>query len=431
MWLPLVLAFILTRLYHLLVLPPFMDEMIYTRWLQTIKTTGDWLLPLKEFGWEPLGIWTASLINRIISDPVFSLRLNSVIFSGLSLIMVYKLSGRTAVLFYVLSPIILFHDRLGLRGDNPVILAALMVFFGLKERLEAKKPSAAIWIGLGIALGLFAKTTAAALPIVVALSYLWFRPKLKPIDFISGVLSTVPVLFYGLTGTLGQVINKQNTFVGEALVKNNLLQIGPWLYQYLTWPVLLLVIGGLLVSRKNRLLWLSWLVPLFLLIVSAKILFPRYLLPMVPFLLIYAASGFSWLKQKLPKSLRPLLIIFLLAPAWFSWQIMQNSAAAALPEIDKWQYITGWPSGYGVKELTDYLKTDTPAVLVTESDDLIKTGTKYYWPDYPFIITQTATSGGYFVSNINNQLPDNLTGYLLKEFPRPENKSALRLWQLE
>ncbi|MFH1280668.1 MAG: hypothetical protein ABII08_03610, partial [Candidatus Beckwithbacteria bacterium] len=178
-------------------------------------------------------------------------------------------------------------------------------------------------------------------------------------------------------------------------------------------------------------LWLSWLVPLFLLIVSAKILFPRYLLPMVPFLLIYAASGFSWLKQKLPKSLRPLLIIFLLAPAWFSWQIMQNSAAAALPEIDKWQYITGWPSGYGVKELTDYLKTDTPAVLVTESDDLIKSGLPYLWPDHPFIITQTATASAYYVSNINDQLPENLTGQLLKEFPRPENKSALRLWQLK
>lgn len=139
MWLPLVIIFILTRIYHLLALPPFIDEMIYTRWLQTIKTTGDWLLPLKEFGWEPLGIWTASLINRIISDPVFSLRLNSVIFSGLSLIMVYKLSGRTAVLFYVLSPIILFHDRLGLRGDNLVILAALMVFFWFKGTVGSEK----------------------------------------------------------------------------------------------------------------------------------------------------------------------------------------------------------------------------------------------------------------------------------------------------
>ncbi|MDZ7587305.1 MAG: glycosyltransferase family 39 protein [Patescibacteria group bacterium] len=431
MWLPLVIIFILTRIYHLLALPPFIDEMIYIRWLQTIKITGDWLLPLKEFGWEPLGIWTASLINRFISNPLFSLRLNSVIFSILSLFMVGKLAGRSAMLFYVLSPIILFHDRLGLRGDNLVVLAGLMVIYGLKERLEVKKPNAVIWVGLGIALGLFAKTTAAALPIVVALSYLWFRPKLKPIDFIAGILSTIPFLFYWLTGTLGQVINKESTFVGEALFKNNLLQIGPWLFQYLTWPVLFLIIGGLILSWKNRLLLISWLVPLFLLAVSAKILFPRYLLPIIPFLLIYAASGFNWLKQKLPKFLRPLLIIFLLAPAWFSWQIIAQPDKAPLPEIERWQYISGWPSGYGLTELVTYLKTDSPAVLVTEDNDLIKTGLPYLWPNHPFIITQTATASAYYVSNINDQLPENLTGRLLKEFPRPENKTALRLWQLE
>ena len=68
---------------------------------------------------------------------------------------------------------------------------------------------------------------------------------------------------------------------------------------------------------------------------------------------------------------------------------------------------------------------------MTEDNDLIKTGLPYFWPDYPFIITHTATASAYFVSNINNQLPDNLTGRLIKEFPRPENKSALRLWQLE
>ena len=425
------ILFVLSRLWHLLAMPPFLDELIYVRWLDTIKTTGNWLLPLKEFGWEPLGIWTASLINRIISDPLLSLRLNSVIFSALSLVMVYKLAGRSAAFFYVFSPIILFHDRLGLRGDNLVILATLMVLYGLKKRLEAKKPNAVIWVGLGIALGLFTKTTAAALPIVVVLSYLWFRPKLKLIDYISGILSTIPFLFYWLTGTLGQVINKESTFVGEALLKNNLLQIGPWLFQYLTWPVLLLIIGGLILSWKNRLLLISWLVPLFLLAVSAKILFPRYLLPIIPFLLIYAASGFNWIKQKLPKSLRPLLIVFLLLPAWFSWQMILNPKTAALPEIDKWQYVTGWPSGYGLAELITYLKTDPPALLVTEDNDLIKSGLPYLWPDHPFVITQTATASAYFVSNINNQLPDGLTGRLIKEFPRPENKSALRLWQLE
>lgn len=407
MWLPLVFIFILTRVYHFMVLPPFLDELLYVRWLNTIKTTGDWLLPLKEFGWEPLGIWTASLINRVIGDPLFSLRLNSVLFGLLSLVMVYKLAGKTAALLYLLSPLILFHDRLGLRGDNLVIFGALMVYYGLSKKLS-------VWWGLGIAIGLFSKTTAAALPIVVVFSYLWLRPKLKRKDFIAGILSITPVIFYWLTGTLSQVINKQSTFVGEALIKNNLLQIGPWLYQYLTWPVLLLVFIGFKVAWKNRLLWLSWLVPLLLLIVSAKILFPRYLLPLMPFLLIYAAAGFNWLKQKLPKLLRPLLIIFLLAPAWFCWQIMQNPVSAPLPEIDKWQYITGWPSGYGVKELIDYLQTNQLAPLLKYSAEEI--------------LTDKAKNGDYIITNINHE---GVNGELVKEFFRPENKSSIKLFKLQ
>jgi len=129
----LIIGFFLTRLYHLTVMPPFMDELIYVRWLNEIRFHGDWLVPLKEFGWEPLGIWLAALINRLVVDPVLSLRLTSVIVSGGCLLLINKLAGRAAALFYILSPLILLHDRLGLRGDNLVVLAALLVFCGLRQ----------------------------------------------------------------------------------------------------------------------------------------------------------------------------------------------------------------------------------------------------------------------------------------------------------
>lgn len=384
-------------------MPPFLDELIYSRWLNEIKFNGNWLIPLTEFGWEPLQIWSAALINRWVADPVLSLRLTSVLISGLSLIFINKLAGRAAALFYILSPIILMHDRLGLRGDNLVVLAVLMVFWGLKKRLP-------FWTGLGLAVGLFAKTTAAALPIVVILSYLWLRRKLKPADFLAAFLAALPILFYWLTGTLGQVISKQDTFVGGFMLKNNLFQIGPWLWQYLTWPVVLLVLVGMIVAR-SRLLLISLLVPLLLLMVSAKILFPRYLLPIMPFLLILAATGFHWLKQKLPRILKPLLIVFFLVPVWFSWQILKDVTMAPLPEIDQWQYITGWPSGYGVKELTDYLQTNQEETFSAEA-----------------ILTDTASGSAFAVTNINHE---GINGELIKEFPRSGNKSSLKLWRLQ
>jgi len=405
-WVLLLLSFFLTRLYHLTVMPPFMDELIYIRWLNEIRFHGDWLIPLKEFGWEPLQIWLAALVNRLLPDPLLSLRLTSVIIGSLCLFLINKLAGKTAVLLYLLSPLILLHERLGLRGDNLVVLAALMVFYGLRQRLS-------FWWGLGIAIGLFSKTTAAALPLVVLVSYLWIRPKLKRPDFAAAALAVLPIGFYYFTGTLGAVVGKQSTFVGEALVKNNLLQIGPWLYQYLTWPVVLLVVVGILVSLKNRLLLINTLTPLILLVVSAKILFPRYLLPIMPFILIYAAAGFNWLKQTLPRALRPLLIVFLLAPAWFSRQILTDLPAAPLPEIDRWQYVTGWPSGYGVKELTDYLRINQLELQLSGSPEAI--------------LTDTASGSAYAVTNINH---DGVNGELIKDFPRPENKSSLKLWRL-
>lgn len=396
----LVSIFLLSRLYHLMVMPPFLDELIYVRWLGQIKTVNDWLIPLKEFGWEPLQIWIAALVNRIFIDPVLSLRLTSVFISGVSLILLYKIAGKTAALFYLLSPLVLLHDRIGLRGDNLVVLAALMVFYGLRR-------NAALWVGAGLAIGIFSKTTAAALPAVILISYLLLKRRPKPVDFAAGALVLVPLVFYFFSGTLTAVIAKQNTFVGEAMIKNNLIQVGTWLGQYLTWPIILLLAAGILVSLKNKLLFVSAITPLVLLIVSAKILFPRYLLPVVPFLIIYAAAGFRWLRRTLPRPLKPLLIIFLLSPVWFSFMILKDLPAAPLPEIDKWQYVTGWPSGYGVKEVIDYLHDN----LYSAEE----------------ILTDKAKNSSYAVTNINHEEVD---GELIKEFPRPGNKSSLKLWRL-
>jgi hypothetical protein len=227
------------------------------------------------------------------------------------------------------------------------------------------------------------------------------------------------------------VINKQTIFVGETMYQNNLLQIAPWTWQYLTWPVILLAVCGLIINRKNFLLLFSWLVPLVLLIATAKILFPRYLLPIIPFWLVYAGLGWVWLERQLPRVLKPLLAVFLLAPVWFDAKILKNFSTAPLPEIDRWQYVTGWPSGYGLKQLVDYLRFNPPETLVVEDNDLVRTGIKYYWPENNMTLTDQLIGGVLAVTNVTDKLPEGISGELVKEFPRPENKSSLRLWQLE
>jgi len=51
-----------------------------------------------------------------------------------------------------------------------------------------------------------------------------------------------------------------------------------------------------------------------------------------------------------------------------------------LPQIEKWQYVNGWPSGYGVQETAQFIKELNPDYILTEKSDLLRTGISYYQP---------------------------------------------------
>lgn len=442
----LVSIFFASRFFKLMAMPIFLDEALYIRWLNTIHQSNDWLLPLKEFGWEPLNIWIAAVINIMVKDSLLSLRLTAVFFGFLTLICLFLVLKQILkpkivyiILFtYLISPVILLYDRLGLRGDSAVSFCFSLALLGLVQRLIHKKPPASYLISLAIILGLLIKTTAVVIPLAVLISFIVFKSKITKTDLKALALTFSPLAFYYFTHTLSLVLNKSSVFLntGATMVKDNLYEQLLWLDQYLTWPVVILFFLGLFLLFKQqralfKLLLISFVTSFFFMILTAKILFPRYLLLSFVSALIIAGYGLSQIFAQLPRLLKPLTVVFLIPALILSFSLMVDLKSAQLPEIERWQYVTGWPSGYGLTELVEYLKTNPPAVLVTEGNDLIKSGLPYLWPGYPFIITQSATASAYYVSNINDQLPENLTGRLLKEFPRPENKSALRLWQLK
>ena len=442
----LIIIFFASRFYKLMAMPLFLDETLYIRWLNTIHQSGDWLLPLKEFGWEPLNIWIAAVINLLAKDSLLSLRLTAILFGLLTLICLFLALKQILkpkivylILFtYLISPVILLYDRLGLRGDSAVSFCFSLALLGLVQRLIQKKPFAGYLISLAIILGLLIKTTAIMIPLIVLISFIVFKQKPTKTDAKALGLTTLPLIFYYFTHTLSLVLNKSSVFLntGVTMIKNNLYQQLLWLYQYLTWPVVVLFFVGLFLLFKQqkklfKLLLISLLTTFIFMALTAKILFPRYILLSFMSALIIAGYGLSQIFTQLPRILKPLTVVFLIPALILSFSLIRDLKSAQLPEIERWQYVTGWPAGYALNDLVAYLKTDAPQILVTEDNDLIKSGLLYLWPEHPFIITQTPTASAYFVSNINNQLPDNLTGRLIKEFPRPENKSAIRLWQLE
>ncbi|AKM79386.1 MAG: hypothetical protein UX85_C0002G0081 [Candidatus Beckwithbacteria bacterium GW2011_GWB1_47_15] len=462
--------FVVSRLVRVLSFPPFLDELLYTRWVATISADlNQWLLPLKEFGWAPFTTWVATLINLIAKDPLLSLRLTAALFGGLSLIVVFRLAqtwfkspliGYLSLFLILTSPIVLIHDRLGLRGDSAVTLAALLVVYGLSLRLIKNKTRGAYLAGLGLMLGLLTKSTAWLLPGSAILAYFWFRPKLNRHDFWAAALPGLSVIFYLATGSLTSFIGKRQVFllsVNQALdsIRPNLIQVAWWSWQYLTWPVLLLVLVGAVVAYFNyRPFWkilLVTIIPMLLFVVLfAKILFPRYLLYVFVLSLFFAAVGLEAILKKLSHLLGAVLIAAVFwQPLVTDFVIVTDLKKAPLPEIERWQYVTGWPSGYGLAEVVDYLKTFPPEILITESDDLVKTGLPYLWPDHGMTVVSLADDmvlapaarqsvlnaleneeEVFLALNVAETVPASLSAELLFQVFRPENKSSIKIFKV-
>jgi len=442
--------------------PPFLDETIYIRWLETIKNTNFWFLPLREFGWAPLTTWISAIINIFIKENLLSLRLSAGFFGFLSLIIAYKLAKllfkQSSVVFFtsvliIISPIVFIHDRLGLRGDSAVTFSALLLLYGLTKRLINKKSSASYIIGFAIALGLLIKSTAWIFPLIVVLAYLVFKPKLIKSDFFAGLLSTSSLFFYFLTNSLSAFLNKTNVFLVSSdqpvsLFKSNLIQLFQWSYQYLSWPVLIMILFGTIICyKKYRKIWLLLTISIVPVIIFdlffAKIFFPRYLLFITVFSFFFAGFGISFIWKKLPIYLKPLLLLIVFLPNLLTdIAIIKDIRTAKLPEIERWQYVTGWPSGYNLQDLTDYLKSNPPDILITETNDLIRSGVPYLWPEHSMRIifmndnlelaeSLPADKLIFLTLNTSEQLSSQFKGELIKQFPRPENKTSIKLYKIQ
>ncbi len=456
------ILFAATRLVNLMKFPMFLDEAIYFRWLETIKANpSQWLLPLKEFGWAPLTTWIATLASFIVKDSLLALRLTAVFFGGLSVMIAYKtakiLFNKPAAflicLLIITAPIVLIHDRLGLRGDSAVTFVSLLTLFGLSKRLLLKQSKASYIIGLAIALGLLIKSTAWVLAPLVALSFLIFRTRLSLDDLKASLLPALSALFYLSTNSFTAFANKSSVFLlpsqqVASFLKPNLIQLALWSHQYLTWPVLILMFIGAAVTFKTKiqtwkLIALLTLPTVIFVTLFAKIFFPRYLLATAVLGMFTATAGLAWIFKKIHSSWHwAVALIFLLPSLLLDFYIVKDiKLASNLPEIEKWQYVTGWPSGYAVVDLINYLKTDSPSILISESNDLIASSLNYYWPDHSIKQLQLDEAyilntelpfdqKTYLILNEASQLPDHFSGELISQFFRPENKSSLRLYEI-
>ena len=405
------------RLLELTRLPAFLDETMYIgRALRAIDADGfsDLLYSVTE-GKSPLLPWLLMPSLLAVPDRLLAARLVSAIIGLANGIAFYALArplfgpkvAVLSVVLYALSPLTLFYDRLALY-DNLLLLASLATFIGLHHWSARPTVRRVIPIGVAMGLGLLTKLSiaislAATVPVACLL-----LPRRQ-----WRVVAQLAVAYTLAAGLFSIVLlhpewrlildgNSQYALTLEELLR---LPVALWLDNanvyllqapavYLTPPVMALGLAGAAwcVARRERgtalVLWVA--LQLLALVLVTRMQYTRYELFALAPVLILAARAMAGVGEAAPGLLRrfdragarpiatrtalALATLAVLLPSiLFDHTLVTRPASAPLAtvgESDRYQYIEGWPSGYGLEEAAKVILHEAqlqPVLVVTWS----------------------------------------------------------------
>ncbi len=387
----LIIFYLLSRLLNLTNIPIFTDEAIYLRWGQIALSDPRWRFISLIDGKQPLLIWLFFPALKVISDPLVAGRMVSVLVGLIGMIGLvgfirsFNRSWRVSLIagvLYLLIPFFLVYNRLALYDGLLTTIAIwslwISYWFGKKQRLDL-----ALLLGTVIGSGLLTKSSAQFFLILLPLTLLLveWRKKKRKIQLIKWVgLSAVVFIqaeIYENILRLSEfrhiVVQKNLTFIYSfseffhnpfQSFWGNLWGLTNWLVTYLTIPVSLISLIGLIwMLRKN---WREgiffsshFLVPFLALAFFGKVIYPRFILFMTVPLLVASALFVDRLFNRFVKvNILVTLgaVMILLAPAlYFDYLLLTNPVEAPLPYADRQQLINDWPAGYGIKEAISFL----------------------------------------------------------------------------
>jgi hypothetical protein len=396
------------RLYAVTHVPIFIDEAIHVDWGRATAESyppsnliydGKWL-SVKLFG-------LASSLQMPFDDLVAS-RL-SVVALGLTAALACYLAGRDlfsrragalAAAVYVTLPFTVLYNSLALTDGVQMAFGAWAVF--LSARLaRTGRLLYVLLLPLALVAAVLAKFSGVVLLGIPLAAVLLLAP---PARWAGGALRAAPALlaplglfavFYGL-GML-QTLQANATVTRVSLREQawaNLFVAGGWLWGLLT-PSLasaaaaagvwLLAFGrgraGLFVVAVLGITVLPY-------VALSQVWFPRYLLAaVIPVSLAVGClldgvatwmEGLGRGRQALAGAALPLLLVCVLSwPVLRSGSVLFRLPQAEIPGPERFQFVEGWPSGYGVRELADFLRGQgeaTPGgVMVARTN----------WADHP------------------------------------------------
>jgi len=513
------LVFFLIRFINLTILPVFADEAIYIRWSQVMRAEPTLrFLPLSD-GKQPLFMWLTIPFLKIFSDPLLAGRYLSVLAGFGSLVglvflawLLFKekrISLMTG-LFYTTIPFFVFFDRLALVDS---LLAMFSIWLAVLSLLLINYQRWDLAMIAGMVLGGALLTKSPAIFFALFLpAALFSRPDERRGKKRRTIHSGNSALSWAGRTSLFLSFKKKNNFLRILSlwvivwvfgfgIYNFLLRLGPgfqmiairnkdylfslkeilshpldplkphlgdlssWFPNLLTWPIILLSLGGLLIVLKRKfrqtlflLIWL--LIPLLAQSVFAKVFTPRYILFTVWPFLILAAFFLDWLWLRLKQKnwgLIVLLLIILIPALRYDWQLLNNPEKAPLPRNLRNGHLEEWTAGQGLKESAEFFKEKAKSDKVLVGTEgffgTLPDGLQIYlegtpnirvigvgWPVvkvHPSLINSLVDNEVYLLVNQSrlNLLPQANGLVLIKEYPKaawPDgHRDKLLLFQLD
>lgn len=380
------LIFLFLRLINLDILPIFADEAIYIRWAQRAwHNAGERFIALTD-GKPPLHTWLMIPFLKVLADPLLAGRLLSVLGGLTSLLGVFLItrffSKNKATPFLisfllVLSPFMLFYDRLAVADSLLTAAGVWSLYLSFRLRDDSSWTDTIL---LGVVLGAarLIKPSALFFTILAIFSFLALflkKPKkLKKIYFAKLLVALIlSFLVYSIiklspyphlitARTYDYILGKRE-FLSDPfrLFWGNLKAIMAWIYSYQgLLPSIFILISlsyGLKKNQKTTLIFLSWV--LFPILSSAfigRIIFPRYFVIVMPFLLLLLIPFIDYALNKWGRLFYPILLLVFSYWFYFDFMLLTNPVKAPLHIREQSQYLASWSAGFGIKESADYLR---------------------------------------------------------------------------
>jgi|GEM_PF-3640279 len=388
-WGGLVVSYLFTRLFAIFGIPVFIDEAIHIDWAHPSIHTFLPVDPSYDGKW--LSIRLFALVTRLpIADHVVAARLSVSILGLTAAVAIYligrdlfsRVAGAASAILYVVLPFTLIYNSLALADSVQLAFGTWAVFAAVRVTRSARWMFAAIALPFLLVATILSKFSAIGFAILPALSLLLL---MRPAEWRRGLLRIAPavivalglVAWLGKHGMLEVFKTKASSSWREmtALAWQNLFVAGAWLWGLLTPSIAILAIvslGWLLVQNNRGPRFITGLLCLTVLpvLLAARVWYPRYLLlSVVPIVLAIGGAAGSVVAQISNRSHRPIAGTILAAvlgvvvvwPIARSGFVLFDLPDANLPELEQWQLVSGWPSGYGMAELVSYLREQAQA----------------------------------------------------------------------